>query len=78
MEPNHTEFIFVDDNSVRKYGGEIAFRAKLEQAISGGFFASKPTTNPTGTYTSLQATTSLRADSSRKSHLLLIVIEFLF
>jgi hypothetical protein len=39
LEPNHTEFIFVDNGSMRKYGGEIAFRAQLEQAISGDFFA---------------------------------------
>ncbi|CAF4998671.1 unnamed protein product, partial [Rotaria sp. Silwood1] len=39
LEPNHSEFIFIDDGTARKYGGEIEFRAQLTQAISGGFFA---------------------------------------
>ncbi|CAF5080145.1 unnamed protein product, partial [Rotaria sp. Silwood1] len=43
--PNHTKFIFIDDGTRRKYGGEIAFRASLEKAISGDFFATRPTTN---------------------------------
>ncbi|CAF1652749.1 unnamed protein product, partial [Didymodactylos carnosus] len=34
LEPNHTHFVFVDDKTVRKYGGEIMFRVKLEQAIT--------------------------------------------
>lgn len=42
IEPNHTNFIFVDDGSVRAYGVEIQFRAELEQAISGGFFGPHP------------------------------------
>lgn len=46
LEPNHTEFIFIDDGSVRKYGGEIEFRANLEKSISGNFFA--PRTTPSG------------------------------
>lgn len=66
MEPNHTEFIFVDDESVRKYGREISFRAKLEQAISSGFFASKTSTNSGAQYTSLQGTPSLRTDHSSR------------
>lgn len=41
LEPNHTEFIFIDDGTKGKYGGEIEFRARLEEAISGGFFGSK-------------------------------------
>ncbi|CAF3537706.1 unnamed protein product [Rotaria sp. Silwood1] len=45
LEPNHTKFIFIDDGTRRKYGGEIAFRASLEKAISGDFFATRPTTN---------------------------------
>ena len=47
LEPNHTEYIFVDDGSERKYGREIEFRARLEQAISGGFFASRLAPAPT-------------------------------
>jgi hypothetical protein len=64
LEPNHTEFIFVDDGNVRKYGGEITFRARLEQAISGGFFASKPNAKPISQYSSLTGTASLRAEQS--------------
>jgi hypothetical protein len=59
LEPNHTQFIFVDDGSERKYGGEMAFRARLEQAISSGFFSSKNTTNSTNQYASLQDTPSI-------------------
>lgn len=44
LEPNHTHFIFVDDGSVRDYGGEINFRASLEQAISGDRFATRAAT----------------------------------
>ncbi|CAF5141419.1 unnamed protein product, partial [Rotaria sp. Silwood1] len=43
LEPNHTKFIFIDDGTERTYGREIAFRAQLEQAISGGFFFSSKT-----------------------------------
>ena len=41
LEPNHSEFIFVDDGTKGKYGGEIEFRARLEEVISGGSFQSK-------------------------------------
>lgn len=36
LDPNHTHFILVDDGSVEKFGGEIAFRAKFERV---SFFA---------------------------------------
>ena len=77
MEPNHTEFIFVDDGSVKKYGREITFRAKLEQAISSGFFGSKTTANSTTQFTSLQGTPSLRTDSSGRLQIF-SVLEFSF
>jgi hypothetical protein len=35
LEPNHHFFIFVDDGTQGVYGGEITFRAKLEQELSG-------------------------------------------
>ena len=43
LEPNHTEFIFVDDGTKGKYGGEIelGIELRLEEVISGGFFQSK-------------------------------------
>ncbi len=64
MEPNHTEFIFVDDGSERKYGREISFRARLEQAISGGFFASKTAANSANQFTSLPSSSSFRPEHS--------------
>ena len=64
LEPNHTEFIFVDDGSERKYGREITFRARLEQAISGGFFATRPASNPSNPYANLTKTASLRPEHS--------------
>lgn len=36
IDPNHTHFIFVDDGTEAKFGGEITFRARLEHALSGG------------------------------------------
>ncbi|CAF4454945.1 unnamed protein product, partial [Rotaria magnacalcarata] len=64
LEPNHTNFIFVDNGLERTYGGEIAFRAKLEQAISGGFFSSKILSNTYSSGPSLSGTSSLRPDNS--------------
>jgi len=64
LEPNHTQFIFVDDGSEKKYGGEIRFRARLEQAISSGFFSSKNTANSNTQYTSLQDSSSSRPEHS--------------
>ncbi|CAF1177228.1 unnamed protein product [Didymodactylos carnosus] len=34
LEPNHTNFLLIDDGLIHKYGGEIQFRARLEKAIS--------------------------------------------
>ncbi|CAF4493127.1 unnamed protein product, partial [Rotaria sp. Silwood2] len=75
LEPNHTQFIFIDDESVKKYGREIAFRAKLEQAISGGFFSSKTTTNSVNQYASLCTTSSLRPENSAPVPVVLLVVE---
>jgi len=41
LKPNHTGFIFIDDETAKKYGGKISFRAKLENTISDGFFCIK-------------------------------------
>ncbi|CAF0789998.1 unnamed protein product [Adineta ricciae] len=75
LEPNHTEFIFVDDGSERKYGREITFRARLEQAISGGFFATRPASSPSNPYASLTKTTSLRPEHSDPVPVVLLVVE---
>ena len=34
LDNNHTHFILVDDGTINKYGGEISFRASLENCIS--------------------------------------------
>lgn len=43
LEPNHTQFIFVDDGTQGKFGSEIKFVGRLQRALSGGFFQSKTT-----------------------------------
>ncbi|CAF1256388.1 unnamed protein product [Adineta steineri] len=75
LEPNHTEFIFVDDGSERKYGREIQFRARLEQAISGGFFATRPATSSNSTYPTLTKTQSLRPEQLDPVPVVLLVVE---
>lgn len=35
INPDHTHFIFVDDGTEGKFGGEINFRTQLEQHIRG-------------------------------------------
>ena len=34
LNPYHSYFLLVDDGTLRKYGGEIKLRAKLEKCIS--------------------------------------------
>lgn len=34
LDNNHTHFILVDDGTINRYGGEISFRASLENCIS--------------------------------------------
>ena len=34
LDNNHTLFILVDDGTINKYGGEISFRASLENCVS--------------------------------------------
>ena len=34
LDNNHTHFILVDDGTINKYGGEISFRASLENCVS--------------------------------------------
>lgn len=36
LEPNHSNFILVDNSQLNVYGGEIPFRARLESEISKG------------------------------------------
>lgn len=65
LEPNHTKFIFFDDGTTNKFGREIAFRAKLEKALSGDFFASKHTTNFLKQTASLPGSMPVRQEQSR-------------
>ncbi|CAF3703303.1 unnamed protein product [Rotaria socialis] len=53
IEPNHTEFIFVDDESEQQNGGVIKFRYDLERAISGGLLAPRSTSNSDHSFQSL-------------------------
>lgn len=73
LEPNHTEFIFIDDGTERKYGGEIAFRAKLEDAISGGFFGLRNLNNAAAQTTTLTNTASIKPE---ESGLILLILFF--
>ncbi len=34
LEPNHTDFIFIDDGTKHQYGAEIQFRNQFERTIS--------------------------------------------
>ncbi|CAF3941979.1 unnamed protein product [Rotaria sp. Silwood2] len=75
LEPNHTEFIFIDDGSDRKYGREISFRARLEKAISGDFFASLSKVAPKMTRPSLTPTPTSRPEPSDPIPVVLLVVE---
>lgn len=43
LEPNHTQFILIDDGTKHQYGGEFAFRANFEKALSGETFTTQNT-----------------------------------
>ncbi|CAF1186955.1 unnamed protein product [Rotaria sordida] len=73
LEPNHSEFIFIDDGTTRKYGGEIEFRAQLTQAISGGFFAPRSTCSVDIETPSIPASQSSR--SEKPVPVILLVVE---
>jgi hypothetical protein len=40
LDPNHTHFILVNDDTENQYGAEINFRAGLEKEISQGYHKS--------------------------------------
>ena len=44
LEPNHKQFIFIDDGTQNTYGGEIQFRARFEKAVAGESFSLQSTT----------------------------------
>jgi hypothetical protein len=64
LEPNHTEFIFVDDGTERKFGREIVFRGRLEQAISGNYFGPRPDGNLPRQYSTFSETQPLCPEES--------------
>ncbi|CAF5018026.1 unnamed protein product, partial [Rotaria sp. Silwood1] len=76
LEPNHTKFIFIDDGSEEKFGGEIEFRACLEKAISGNFFGTRCRTT---SYVELQTSATTATTSSlhleRSVPVVLLVVE---
>ncbi|CAF1648386.1 unnamed protein product [Rotaria sp. Silwood1] len=45
LEPNHTHFIFIDDETKHKHGSAIKFRAQFERAILGEHFSLQTLTN---------------------------------
>ncbi|CAF2960103.1 unnamed protein product [Rotaria sp. Silwood2] len=75
LEPNHTKFIFIDDGTERTYGREIAFRAQLEQVISGGFFSSKTMTSSSNQSESISGTSFLQSENSNPVPVVLLVVE---
>ena len=42
LEPNHTDFIFIDDGTKHKYESEIQFRSQFEKSILGESFSLNP------------------------------------
>lgn len=62
LEPNHTQFIFVDDGTKGKYGGEIEFVGRLQSALSGGFIQSRTTS-----YSSFENTREMNNTSPGQS-----------
>ncbi|CAM4879980.1 unnamed protein product [Rotaria socialis] len=75
LEPNHTEFIFINDGTKRKYGGEIVFRANLERAIAEGFFAPQPSPNLTDSLRCPSRSISTRPEPSDPVPVVLLVVE---
>ena len=69
LEPNHTEFIFINDGTQREYGGEIKFRANLERAIAGNFLAPQSPLNITDSFQGSFRNISTRPESSGRSHI---------
>ncbi|CAF3786458.1 unnamed protein product [Rotaria sp. Silwood1] len=74
LEPNHTKFIFVDDESEGKYGGEIKFRSRLEQVISGDFFGARSRAGSGIEFQTL-TTPSLHPERSDPVPVVLLVVE---
>ncbi|CAF4817676.1 unnamed protein product [Rotaria sp. Silwood1] len=76
LEPNHTKFIFIDDGSEEKFGGEIEFRACLEKAISGNFFGTRcRTTSDVELQTSATTATTSSLHLERSVPVVLLVVE---
>ncbi|CAM4760304.1 unnamed protein product [Rotaria magnacalcarata] len=75
LEPNHTEFIFINDGTQRKYGGEIVFRANLERAIAEGFFTPQSSSNVTDSHRRLSRGISISPESSDPVPVVLLVVE---
>jgi hypothetical protein len=45
LEPNHTDFIFIDDGTKHQFGTEIQFRNQFEVMIKGESVSLQSTTN---------------------------------
>ncbi|CAF2946088.1 unnamed protein product [Rotaria sp. Silwood2] len=75
LEANHTKFIFVDDGTAKKFGGEITFRARLEQAISRGYLESRKILHSSNPHASLSEPSSLQSEYSDAVPVVLLVVE---
>ncbi|CAF5160675.1 unnamed protein product, partial [Rotaria magnacalcarata] len=75
LEPNHTEFIFINDGTRREYGGEIKFRANLERAIAEGFSTPQSSSNVTDSLRRPSRGIPMRPESSDLVPVVLLVVE---
>ncbi|CAF2112637.1 unnamed protein product [Rotaria magnacalcarata] len=75
LEPNHTEFIFINDGTRREYGGEIKFRANLERAIAEGFSTPQSSSNVTDSLRRPSRGIPMRPESSDLVSVVLLVVE---
>ena len=79
LEPNHTKFILIDDGTMKKFGGEIVFRAKLEQAISAESLNCKRSTNSVNqNSSSTRRESSGQENSSENENLILLINDSFF
>ena len=67
LDPNHTHFIFVDDGTRAKFGGEISFRARLEHVLAGGVDTLDPPNDPADSSSSKSDVPSGRFGSTNSS-----------
>lgn len=74
LEPNHTQFILIDDGTKHQDGGEFAFRARFERSIAGEIFSlhnnqqdSSDTSQSEGKSTSSYSSTGLKSLTKKQN-----------